>query len=57
VVWLQIRMKQMAEVAARTGEPLLPRYRRYARIWFALGWPAFVAMFAILYLMTFKPDF
>jgi uncharacterized membrane protein len=57
VVWLQIRMKQMAEVAARTGEPLLPRYRRYARIWFALGWPAFVAMFAILYLMTFKPGF
>jgi uncharacterized membrane protein len=55
VVWLQIRMKQMAEAALRAGAPLPPRYRRYAWTWFALGWPTFAAMFAILYLMTFKP--
>ena len=57
VVWLQIRMRRLAEAALRAGAPLPPRYRRSARIWFALGWPAFAAMFAILYLMTFKPGF
>ena len=50
-------MGRLAEAALRAGAPLPPRYRRSARIWFALGWPAFAAMFAILYLMTFKPGF
>jgi uncharacterized membrane protein len=57
VVWLQLQMRRMAAGAAREGMPLPARYRRLARIWFALGWPAFVAMFAITWLMIFKPTF
>jgi uncharacterized membrane protein len=57
VVWLQMEMRRLAAVASREGVPLPARYRRLARIWFALGWPAFVAMFAITWLMIFTPTF
>jgi uncharacterized membrane protein len=56
VVWLQIRMHALAEAAVRASEPLPPRYFAYGRIWFALGWPAFIAVLAIFYLMTAKPE-
>lgn len=55
VVWLQIRMAQMAERAAALGEPLPERFRRYSVRWTMLGWPAFVAFIAIFYLMVVKP--
>ena len=55
VVWLQIRMKQMAYAAVASGEPLPPVYRRYFGWWFALGWPAFTAMVLIVVLMVYRP--
>jgi len=57
VVWLQLRMWQMAERAVAAGADLPPLYHRYFRIWFALGWPAFTAMIVIVGLMVFKPSF
>lgn len=56
VVWLQLRLRDMAAVAAQEEAILPARYWRYARIWEALGYPAFVAMLAIFYLMVFKPE-
>lgn len=56
VVWLQLRMRRMAEQAVAEGTALPPLYHRYFRIWFALGWPAFAAMLAIVALMVTKPD-
>lgn len=55
VVWLQIRMRDMAQRAAAEGAPLPRLYTRYFRLWTALGVPAFVAMVAIFYLMVAKP--
>jgi uncharacterized membrane protein len=55
VVWLQIRMRDIAAAAVADGAPLPARYRRYARIWFGLGWPAFIALILIVYLMVAKP--
>ncbi|MGN6828246.1 DUF2269 family protein [Paucibacter sp. M5-1] len=55
VVWLQLRMAEMATAAARAATPLPPLYWRYARRWEALGYPAFVAMLAVFYLMVAKP--
>ena len=57
VVWLQIRMARIAERCLETGEPLTDQYRRYFRWWFALGWPAFIAMLGIFWLMVAKPGF
>jgi uncharacterized membrane protein len=56
VVYLQIRMRDMAE-AALAGQTALPaRYWRYARLWFWLGVPAFIAMVLVTFLMVFKPN-
>jgi len=55
VVWLQLRMAAMARAAAEQGGVLPDTYWRYARWWEALGYPAFVAMLAVFYLMVVKP--
>lgn len=55
VVWLQIRMRDISIAALNTSTPLGTLYKTYARIWFWLGVPAFIAMIAIYFLMVFKP--
>ena len=57
VVWLQIRMRELSNVAAETGQPLTEQYWRYARMWLYLGVPAFFAMVFIVFLMIFKSTF
>lgn len=55
VVWLQIRMRNLATQAARTGDALPAAYWRCFRLWVMLGVPAFIAFMAIFYLMVAKP--
>ena len=55
VVWLQMRLRDIAAVAARDGAALPPRYWRYFKMWVVLGIPAFFAFVAIFYLMVAKP--
>ena len=56
VVRLQIRVRDIARDCATNGTALPSDYRRFMRLWFALGWPAFLALIAIFYLMVVKPD-
>lgn len=55
VVWLQLRMRDMAAHAAQNGEPLPPRYWHYEKIWTALGIPAFAGLLVVYWLMVHKP--
>lgn len=55
VVWLQWRMRELAQQAVATGQLLPERYHRLYRWWFALGWPAFAGVLVILWLMLAKP--
>jgi uncharacterized membrane protein len=55
VVWLQIRMADMASTALAHDAALPMLYWRYARYWEWLGYPAFMAMLAVYGLMVFKP--
>ena len=55
VVWLQLRMAREAEAALAAGRALSPAYARDARLWEALGYPAFLAMVAVYVLMVNKP--
>jgi uncharacterized membrane protein len=55
VVWLQIRMAALAQQALASQSALPPLYQRYARYWELLGYPAFVAMALVFFLMVNKP--
>lgn len=54
VVHLQIRIRDIAGAAVATGRPLPETASRLYRIWFALGWPAFLSLVAIYWLMVAK---
>lgn len=56
VVFIQIRLKKMIQVSVDTGSELPSSYHRLFKIWFLLGWPAFMALVAIFYLMVTKPS-
>jgi uncharacterized membrane protein len=56
VVYLQIRMRDLAIHASTNASRLPHRYFKYFRIWFCLGWPAFLSLIVVFYLMTVKPS-
>lgn len=55
VVWMQIRMRDMAAEAARHSAQLPAKYWTYLRVWVALGGVAFLALVVVFYLMVAKP--
>lgn len=57
VVWMQMRMRDLAIEVVRTGSELPAEYHRLFRLWFAFGFPAFAAVLAIFWLMIAKPSF
>ncbi|PHV12005.1 DUF2269 family protein [Chitinimonas sp. BJB300] len=54
VVWLQLRMRDMAAEAARNNTPIPSQYWFYERIWTALGFPAFGGLIVVYWLMVHK---
>jgi uncharacterized membrane protein len=55
VVWMQIKMRDMAKVALETKSALPQAYWRMDKWWITLGSLAFPAIIAVFYLMVFKP--
>jgi uncharacterized membrane protein len=55
VVWMQLRMRDMAQEAVRQGTTLPPLYWRYLQRWTLLGIPAFLSLVVVFYLMVAKP--
>ena len=56
VVWMQMRMRDLAVDAVREGHPLPRTYHRLFWTWFAFGFPAFAAVLVIFWLMIAKPQ-
>ncbi len=54
VVWLQMRLRDIARAAAARGSELPPRYAAHLGAWTALGVPALVSFLVIFYLMVAK---
>jgi uncharacterized membrane protein len=54
VVWMQIKMRNMARHALETRQPLPARYWRLDRWWIILGSLAFPALVVVFYLMVAK---
>ncbi len=55
VVYLQIRMRDLAAAAVSNGSNVDQRSARLAWIWLWLGVPAFSAIIVVYFLMIFKP--
>lgn len=55
VVWMQIKMRDMAAIANANGTELPPRYWTFLKWWVALGIVAFMALVVVFYLMVAKP--
>jgi uncharacterized membrane protein len=56
VVWMQMRMRDLAARAVLDGVPLPAVYYRLFWTWFAFGFPAFGAVLAIFWLMIARPS-
>lgn len=55
VVWMQMRLRDLAEASVVMGEPLPRAYHVLFWWWFAFGVPAFTAVIAIFWLMIARP--
>lgn len=56
VVFIQLRMRDLAAKCLRESSALPGEFHRLARRWFLLGWPAFLAVIAIFWLMVARPS-
>lgn len=57
VVWMQTRMRKLAETASVTQTPLPAAYHKLFKAWFACGVPAFLSVLTIVWLMIARPSF
>lgn len=55
VVWIQIQLKNMCIAAYENKTDLPEKYNTLFKVWFLLGWPAFIGLVAVFYLMVAKP--
>jgi uncharacterized membrane protein len=55
VVWMQMRMRDLAVAAVKQKTQLPAAYHRLFWTWFAFGFPAFGAVLAIFWLMIARP--
>lgn len=53
--WWLARFLGLARAAVAQDTPLPSQYRVVMGWWFALGWPAFIGVMAIFWLMVAKP--
>jgi len=56
VVWIQMRLRALAEAAVAAGTALPAAYHRLFRLWFAFGIPGFGSTLLILWLMIARPS-
>ena len=56
VVWIQIRMRQMLEAKVAGDKFDGAAFERLRRTWFLLGWPAFLGVVLVFWLMVTKPN-
>lgn len=56
VLWLQVRLRDLAIAAAAEGTEVPLRYAGYLGYWVALGVPALISFLVIFYLMVARPS-
>jgi uncharacterized membrane protein len=56
VVFIQLRLRDLAARCERDAAAPDAQFRRLARAWFLLGWPAFIALAIVFWLMIARPS-
>ena len=57
VVYFQMQLRDLAKEALRFSKPLSEKYKKIYACWFYSGWPAFIALIVVFYLMANQPNF
>lgn len=57
VVFIQIRVARLSQHLAASAQPPDDAFRKLMRRWYGLGWPAFLSVLVIFWLMVFKPNY
>ena len=55
MVWIQAELRDMLIDANATGGEVPDGYAKLFRLWFLLGWPAFVGLVVVFFVMVAKP--
>jgi len=55
VVWIQIQLRKILVNCVESNAQLPKRYHKLFNVWFILGWPAFIGLIVIFFLMVTKP--
>jgi uncharacterized membrane protein len=55
VVFIQMRLRTIVNKSFKENIKLPAEYYKLFKIWFYLGWPAFISLVIIFFLMVFKP--
>lgn len=55
VVWIQHKLRDIARESLKADMPLPERYHKLYRIWFISGFPAFIMVLIIIWLMIARP--
>jgi uncharacterized membrane protein len=56
VVLIQIQVRNLLRAKIAGGDFDDGQYRKLRSWWFALGWPAFIALLIVVHLMVTKPS-
>lgn len=57
VVWLQIQVARKSQHALTTSGVIDYPHRLYMRLWYTLGFPAFLGVISIFFIMVIRPNF
>lgn len=55
VVWIQIKLRNILIACVADKSPIPESYFKLFRLWFLLGWPAFIGLVVIFFMMISKP--
>lgn len=53
----QLKIRDITAIALQYNQDLPNEYYKYFSYWFIVGWPAFISLIGVFFLMTLKPGF
>lgn len=55
VIWIQVRLRNILLECVENQTIIPDQYVKLFRLWFLLGWPAFIGLIVVFFMMVMKP--